>query len=196
MLYFKPMSSLRFRPRLALAALAATAVLLLGCGGSGSAGSSGQTSGAGATTDAVAASNATSGATGVSASQGAAAPVSRAVFIKRGDEVCGLFSGRIFNELQRHKTEYGRGFGNTPTQKQNEEGLVDLVLPLIEEEAGEIDALGAPKGDEQKVTAIVQALETGVAETRAKPSRAFKGPNPLDRAANLSKKYGFKVCGR
>jgi hypothetical protein len=34
-----------------------------------------------------------------------------------------------------------------------------------------------------------------VKKTEADPSLALEGPNPLAKAARLSRQYGFKICG-
>jgi hypothetical protein len=175
------------RPSLIVISVLVTAVIAAGCGGSGADGSAGTApSSTGSERDVA---NSDSGRAE------SPAPLTKAAFIKLGDEICRRGAARILSELQRHKTEYGRGFGAQPSQKQNEEGIVDLVLPVIEDEADEISELSAPRGEKAKIAAIVRALETGAAQTEAKPSTALSGPNPLDEAAKLSKKYGFKICG-
>jgi hypothetical protein len=126
------------------------------------------------------------------------APLSKAKFIETGDEICRRSGTRIETEVQRHKTEYGMGFGKHPNNKQELEVITDLVLPVIQAEAEALAQLEVPAGDEAEIAAIVKALEKGVAETEAKPSRARnKGAkNPLDEASKLSQQYGFKICGR
>ena len=125
------------------------------------------------------------------------APLSRAKFIRAGDKICRRGASRIETEVQRHKTEYGMGFGKQPNNKQELEVVTDLVLPVIQAEAEALAQLEAPAGDEAEIAAIVEALEKGVAETQAKPSRARNKAekNPLDEASKLSQQYGFKICG-
>lgn len=189
--------------KITLVGLIAVAVALGGCGGDGdsgeadAAGSSGQ-----ATTTAGDATNAGSttrgGADGGNTgSQADGQPLTKAQMIKLGDIICQEVSARILSAWQSEKENYGRGFGAQPSQKQNEESLVDLVLPAIQEEAEEIAELVPPPGDEARIDAIVAALEEGVAKSKANPGLAFgsTSQNPLDEASTLSKQYGFKVCG-
>lgn len=125
--------------------------------------------------------------------------MTRAQFVAAADRVCRRISQRIFTELQEHKTEYGRGFGAQPSKKQNEEGLVDIVLPLLRSEARSLDGLSPPSEDENKVDRIIRALEKGITTTEANPGLALSGvgpKNPLDEASRLSKAYGLKVCGQ
>jgi len=184
-----------------LVALIAVAALVAagGCGGDGDASgkdasasdASGSTQASKTTADPG---GAASDASKVAESSG---PLTKAELIKRGDKICSEASSKVVEELQVHKTEYGRGFGRQPTKKQNEEGLVDLALPVIQQEAEEIAALDAPAGDEDEIEAIAKALEEGVAKTEAKPSLAESSGagNPLAKASTLSQAYGFKVCG-
>jgi hypothetical protein len=183
-------------------ALAGIALLLQlgGCGGGGSSDASGaeatEKSASTAAKQATEAGNGSSQGDESAPPSASGQPLTKREFIRLGDQICRRGGTKIVTELQKHKLEYGRGFGKQPTQKQNEEGLVDLVLPVIQSEAEEIAALEPPAGDEQEVAAIVRALETGVAETEAKPSLAgsVKG-NPLGEASKLSQEYGFKLCG-
>jgi hypothetical protein len=165
-----------------LSGVLVAAVIATGCGGGDDAGTAGTSAGS------------TAGTTST-ASADSGEPLTKEAAIKAGDRICGRVSRRIVTELQRHKTEYGRGFGAQPTEKQNQEGVVDLVLPQIEKEANELAALDVPAADEKEMAALVAALRKGVAETEADPAKALSGPNPLDEAAALSRKYGFKVCG-
>lgn len=193
------------RLNVTLVALVAIAALIAaGCGGSGDGGSSDSTSADGTNSSQASNTQNASGDAvagdggGAAAGDGSSSEVlSKAEFIKQGDAICQKGGGRIFNELQRHKTEYGRGWGRQPSKKQNEEGLVDLVLPILREEVEELEALTPPPGDEAEIEAMLDAFEEGVEKTEAKPGLAeSRGPNnPLAEASALSQKYGFKVCG-
>lgn len=187
--------------KITLVGLIAVAIALGGCGGGGDGGDTdGSGSSAQATNAASDATNAgnTAGSDGDDTSaQADGQPLTKAQLIEEGDKICRRTSAKIIEDWQREKENYGRGFGAQPSEKQNEEGLVDLVLPAIQEEAEEMAELVPPPADEAKIDAIVVALEKGVAQSEANPGAAFApgAKNPLDEASKLSKAYGFKVCG-
>jgi hypothetical protein len=183
--------------KITLVGLIAVAIALSGCGGGGD---ESDTGGAASTAEATnAASDATeAGSTsGDTSAQADGQPLTKAQLIKAGDKICQRTSAKIVEDWQREKENYGRGFGAQPSEKQNEEGLVDLVLPAIQEEAEEMAELVPPPADRAEIDAIVVALEKGVAQSEANPGAAFApgAKNPLDEASKLSKAYGFKVCG-
>lgn len=187
--------------KITLVGLIAVAVALGGCGGDGD---SSDTDGSGSSAQATnAASDATNaGSTSASDGDGASAqtdsqPLTKAQLIKQGDKICEQASAKIVEEWQLEKENYGRGFGAQPSQKQNEEGLVDIVVPVIQEQAEEFADLDASPAEEDEIEAIAEALEEGARKTEAKPSLAeARGPkNPLDKASKLSRQFGFKVCG-
>lgn len=178
----------------------AVAVLLVGCGDGGSS-DGGSTGSAGQAESTASATNAGStirvdGTRKAGEDGPSQEPLTRAEMIKEGDLLCKRSSLTIVTELQRHKEDYGRGFSNKPTQKQNEEGIVDIVLPAILRETRYLDKLNPPPADQDEIDAIVKALRDGVKETEGDPGLALEGgPNPLSKAARLSKEYGFKICG-
>ena len=73
-----------------------------------------------------------------------------------------------------------------------------VVAPAIQRQAEEIDALGAPSGDEEEVEAIVEALEAGAEEAEEDPGTIVEGKTsgPFAEANKLAGEYGFKVCGQ
>jgi hypothetical protein len=156
----------------------AVALALAGCGGGG------EDSGGDATNVA---------ATQAAESANDAAPLSKAAFLKQADQICRRAGAKIRREIQQNKVEYGLQDGS-PTNKEREKAIVDLVLPEISQQTSEIAELGVPKGDEDEVAAIVAALEKGVTETEEDPSLALGGPNPFNEASKLSRQYGLKQC--
>ena len=56
----------------------------------------------------------------------------------------------------------------------------------------------APSGEEDKVEAIVDALEAGAEELEDDPGSLLdgKGTGPLDKANELASEFGFKECGQ
>ena len=159
-----------------LAGALAIVVLVAGCGGGGD------------SSDTTAAD--TSGA-----DTSDAPALSKAEFIKQGDEICAETGQKLQEGITDFTTEKGLDGGQEPSEEEAEELVTDVILPLIQTEAEEIDALGAPKGEEAEVEEIVVGIEEGVAEGLDDPSIATGSENPFADIDQRSQDFGFKVCG-
>jgi hypothetical protein len=120
--------------------------------------------------------------------------LTKAEFIKQGDEICEKGNQKINDEAENFASEEGVDKGE-PKQEQQEEAIEQIVAPGVREQAEEIAALGAPKGDQAEVEAIVAAVKTGAAELEEDPEALLEGKNPLSKGSQLAAKYGFKECG-
>jgi hypothetical protein len=158
-----------------LAAALAIVVLVAGCGGgSDSSDSTAADTGGADTSDAPA--------------------LSKAEFIKQGDEICAETGQKLQEGITDFSSENGLDEGE-PSEEQAEELVTEVILPLIQEQAEEIDALGAPKGEEAEVEEIVAGLEEAVDEGLEDPSIATGSDNPFADVDQRSQDFGFNVCG-
>jgi len=74
--------------------------------------------------------------------------------------------------------------------------VLRVVVPALETEVRAIRSLGAPRGDEAQVAAILDATERGIAQIEADPEGVLEGPPPaLREAGRLAKAYGSRQCG-
>lgn len=114
-------------------------------------------------------------------------------FIKQGDAICKEANEE--NEAEAEEYAEENGFTLEKASKDElEEAVADVLVPSLEKQAEELDALGAPEGDEETVEAIVTALEDSTAEIEDDPGLIFSGKS-LEKANKLAENYGFKVCG-
>jgi hypothetical protein len=114
-------------------------------------------------------------------------------FIKKGDAICK--KGNEQNETEAREFAKDNDFNPEGTSKGQLEQVVEEVLvPSLNKQAEELDALGAPDGDEKQVEAIVVSLEDAAGEIEDKPSLAFAAKT-LGEPSRLAADYGFKVCG-
>jgi hypothetical protein len=161
---------------LLLAAGATTALVAAGCGGDDD--DDGTT----------AATTATTGATG--AAGGGA--LSKEAFITAADGVCAQGDKQINKEA-------GKVFqGNQEPSKQEQDRFVtDTVLPNIQNQVDGIRALTPPDGDEDQVTAIVDAAQRAIDEAEKDPGILTQGggPDPFAEANKLAEDYGLQKCG-
>jgi hypothetical protein len=160
------------RALVALFACLAVAAVVAGCGGGGA-----STSGGGETS-----------------SESGSAPT-KAAFIKEADAICQKAEDGLTEEIQSYAEDNGIALGKEPTQAQQEELYVGVVLPNVARQGEEIGALTPPEGDEDTVGEIVDALDEGVAEGEEDVGALVEGKNPLADATAKATDYGMKVCG-
>jgi hypothetical protein len=123
--------------------------------------------------------------------------LTKAEFIEQGDEICVEGSKQIEKEADEFAEDNDVDTSNPKTEDQ-EEVITTVVGPALQAQAEEISALGAPEGEEETVTAIVEALEDGAAELEDDPGALLgdNGSNPLEEAEKLAGDFGFKECGQ
>jgi hypothetical protein len=121
--------------------------------------------------------------------------ITKAQFIKQADAICEKGNEENEAEFEEFAEEKNLSENKEPTKAQQEEAITDIVAPGVQKQIEEIDALGAPEGDEKQVEAIVTSVEEGVEEIEEDPSSLIKGENPLGKGSKLAKEYGLKACG-
>lgn len=119
--------------------------------------------------------------------------LTKAEFIEQGDEICSKAEERSEPEAEEFAEENGFNLEKA-TKGELEEAIAAVLVPALNQQAEEIDALGAPEGDEEKIDAIVVALQDGAAEVEDDPGLVLEG-TPLKEASQLARDYGFEVCG-
>jgi hypothetical protein len=119
--------------------------------------------------------------------------ISKAVFIKKADAICKQgterMAGAFVAFLKKNKNV------KHPSEADEEELVGKVLVPSVKREVKELQALGAPSGDEDRVNAIVEALEEGV-ETAEDDPRAVVGSSDVvfGIASRLAGEYGLEVC--
>lgn len=121
--------------------------------------------------------------------------LSKAEFIKQGDEICKSSSKQIETEAEEFAEKNKVNTGN-PTKKQQEEVIEEVVAPGLRNEADELEALGTPKEDGDKAEAVLSALDSGVSEIEDEAAVVLGSNNPLEKASKLADEFGFKTCGQ
>ena len=123
---------------------------------------------------------------------GVSRPIAKVQFLREADRICASTNARI--EAAGDDLIGGR---SDPPPAEVKRVVLGVAIPALEAEVRAIRALGAPKGDEREVEAIVAATEDGIDEIRADPVGVVdRGPPAaLRRAAQLSRAYGSQECG-
>lgn len=108
---------------------------------------------------------------------GEQATLTKAEFIDRGDRICEKWEQRSETEAEEFAEEKGFDLED-PDKEQLEEAITEVLVPALNQQAEEIEALDAPEGDGERVEEIVTALESAADEVEEEPSRAFEGHTP------------------
>lgn len=137
-------------------------------------------------------SSTTTAATGATGATGAATgePLSQAEFIKEADAICAAGDKKINAAGQ----QLGPG---KPSDQEFEQFTTETLVPEIQAQIDAIRALTPPEGDEDEVSAILDAAQGAVDQLDQDPSllNEQSGDDPFKEANQLAKDYGLKECG-
>jgi hypothetical protein len=117
--------------------------------------------------------------------------LTKAELIKQGDEICEETDKAQEVGLKAYTQKHPEAQSD---EKEQSKMVIAVGLPPIQEEAEELAALGAPSGDEDEVTAIVEGIEGAVEKGEDDPGSLLAGSTPFDAVDKLAAEYGFQVC--
>jgi hypothetical protein len=146
----------------------------------------------------VAAALLVSGCGGGSDDSSSVSSLSKKAFIVKADAICQKGSERmqaeLFKVLRKDKVN---GKLKKPSLADNEKFIVTVLVPSLKREIAELKALGAPEGDEERVDAIVAALEEGLETAEGNPEAVAAGSSDMvfGIPSRLAGEYGLAVCG-
>jgi hypothetical protein len=124
--------------------------------------------------------------------------ISKEEFIAKADAICKAgneqMEKELFTFLRKNRTG---GSLRKPSVEQNEKFIVDVLIPNLRREIKEIKALGVPAGDEERVDAIIAALEEGLETAEDETATVAAGTSDIvfGIASRLAGEYGATVCG-
>ncbi len=121
--------------------------------------------------------------------------ISKSAFIKKADAVCEKGSQRMVAAftafLKKEKSAVKH-----PSQASKEEMVGEVLVPSVKQEIKELQALGAPSGDEDRVGEIIKALEEGLETAESNPEAVVSSSDAVfGISSRLAKEYGLEVCG-
>lgn len=115
-----------------------------------------------------------------------AAPLTKATFVQQANAIC-VNANKERSQATKDLEDEGSGGADEATA-----GTESLTAP-VQAMAEEIGDLGAPKGDEKEVKAIVDAFEAGVVQLDEDPV----GPgaaSAFTKANEMAAGYGLSDC--
>jgi hypothetical protein len=136
------------------------------------------------------------GGTGTTTLSGQSDSLTKAEFIKRGDEVCKKGGEEVGAEATAYAKQNGIDLTSTNLpQAQLSEIVENVVIPGIQRQVDGLRALSPPEGEEETTTAFIDGLQKGVEEGEGDPV-TFSTGKTLAPADKKLQEYGFKVCGQ
>jgi len=124
--------------------------------------------------------------------------ISKEEFIAKADAICKESSKRMEKELflflRKNRTG---GSLRKPSVAQNEKFIVTVLIPNLQQEIKELKALGVPEGDDEKVDAMIAALEEGLETAEDETATVAAGTSDMvfGIASRLAGEYGLETCG-
>lgn len=106
-------------------------------------------------------------------------------WIQQADQICSAGDADIQQAAQ------DAGLNNNSTPQELTDFYTDTVLPAVEDQRDQIEALPVPEGEEDSISAITDALDQAISDSQANPgdSSTFKEVN------QLAQDYGLTSCG-
>jgi hypothetical protein len=174
----------------------AASLIAAGCGsssggGTGSAGGSTAARGNGeeggkASSEGATGTEGATGASGGGASK--SGPLTKKAFSKRAEAIC----EKIPTVYKNLKNALERKLKRTLSL---EEETLRTAVPPIYAAVDELEQLGTPNGDAQRINALIAALEEAAKGLEAEPKSKLAGPgSPYAKFQALAKAYGLKYC--
>ncbi len=122
-----------------------------------------------------------------------ASSISREEFIVKADAVCKKGTERLQNAITKLLKDQPN---ITKVSTDEQEKIVTTVMvPSVSREVKELRALGVPDGDDERVDAMITALEEGVEIAEQNPEVVTKSSDAIfGIASRIGGEYGLTVC--
>lgn len=124
------------------------------------------------------------------------ASITKAELIKQGDAICQSGNKEIEAGFEEFAKENGLEENQEPSEAQAAEISETVLLPSIQKQIDAIRALGAPSGEEEEVSKILDTVEEEIEAAEEEPEALITtNTTPFKQGNELAQEYGFKVCG-
>lgn len=115
--------------------------------------------------------------------------LTKAQFTKQANALC-TKSDEERKAEYRARAENGQEF----TDSEQEELFIEVFIQPFQEMVGELEDLGVPQGDEQKLEEIFSEMKKGGKVLEGDPLLILSEPKVFDKANQLSSEYGMTGC--
>jgi hypothetical protein len=118
--------------------------------------------------------------------------LTKAEFVNQANAICGKAEKEKDEDLLSYMKENPAAAKGLTASVEQE--LVGVAAPPLRQMTEELGDLGAPEGDEDAVSAIIESFEAAIATLEEDPKAVMAGSNPFAEADKLSAQYGIKTC--
>jgi hypothetical protein len=123
-----------------------------------------------------------------SSSTTAAAALTKEEFIAQADQICTDGDAAI----QAAQPDFGP---SGPSEDDLNAFVTDTLVPNLQSQHDAIAALGAPEGDEDTVSSLLDQLQSAIDGVKADPSSVASGTDTFADVNQAAQDYGLKKCG-
>lgn len=123
-----------------------------------------------------------------------AKPLTKAEFIKRASEFCEAAAERSSAEFGRYVKENAIPPSGPGMIAKAADAVETVFVPAYEKLIETISELGAPKGDEERINAILAAMQEGVYRAKQHPLQYIRHATAFNHASKLAIEYGLPAC--
>lgn len=116
--------------------------------------------------------------------------ITKAEFVEQATEICKARGA----EIKRQGAKVLEGADGQSQKAMARTLSIDIAMPALEREIREIEELGAPSGDEEKVETVLSEIQEVVNRLKKDPAAIAK--YPYRHSENVAAVYGIPACGR
>jgi hypothetical protein len=118
-------------------------------------------------------------------------------FIAQANEICAAGNEELEQAAGEFFGNLELGKGQEPGPEEEAEFGSTIVIPNLERQVDDVEALGAPEGDEDEIDEIISQARAGLDQMREDPAlAASERPVPdLDESTQRLVEYGVEACG-
>ncbi|MCB0870859.1 MAG: hypothetical protein KDB52_08515 [Solirubrobacterales bacterium] len=115
--------------------------------------------------------------------------ITKAEFVAQANAICAESNKTI---AAAEKEAFS---GGQPSQADVDSFINDTLLPEVESQIKGIEELPVPEGEEEQVSAILEAANQGLEEGKSDPASLQGNGDPFAEANKLANAYGMTECG-
>jgi hypothetical protein len=115
--------------------------------------------------------------------------VTKADFVRQGNAVCGKWQ----QARTKRFAEVNQKFKPPATQAKREKAILIILAPYEDAIQG-LKELEPPAGEEEKVEAMIKAMEEGWNQAKADPGSLISNGVAFNKSNKLFEEYGLKEC--
>jgi hypothetical protein len=121
--------------------------------------------------------------------------LSKAEFIEKADAICARADKTKNGEAAGYQKAHLKELVPLSRAENVEKLVIAVLLPSVQKEVEEIEALGPPSEDKKKVEDFTRAVEAAMKKAEKKPADVANFyASPFRDADKIAQEYGFKNC--